>query len=217
MRLRRRADWRPPVTNWQLLATAVTGELAASGELTDPVWQRAFTEIPRHVFVPDRSPAEAYSPSSLVTQWRATDELGNKRPPPQPAHRRRSLSCLNGSPCRITTGFWRSAPEPATTQHYCATGSARRTFTPPTSIPRWSTTLDLCSTASVTVPPWSPPMATTGSPTAHLTIVSWPPARSPTSRPSGYGNSPMVAVSSRPSPATRPSPSSFWTRQRQMR
>ncbi len=68
------------MTNWQPLATAMTGKLIATGELTDPVWQRAFTETPRHVFVPDHSPADAYSPSSLITQWRSADELGNKRP-----------------------------------------------------------------------------------------------------------------------------------------
>lgn len=68
------------MTGWQPLATAMTGKLMAAGELTDPAWQRAFTETPRHVFVPDHSPADAYSLSSLVTQWRTADELGNKRP-----------------------------------------------------------------------------------------------------------------------------------------
>ncbi len=68
------------MTNWKPLVTAMTGKLMGTGELTDPAWQRAFTETPRHVFVPDHSPVEAYSPSSLITQWRTADELGNKRP-----------------------------------------------------------------------------------------------------------------------------------------
>lgn len=68
------------MTNWKPLATAMTGKLTTAGNLTDPVWQRAFTEIPRHVFVPDHSPADAYSLNAQVTQWRSADEPGNKRP-----------------------------------------------------------------------------------------------------------------------------------------
>jgi len=68
------------VTDWQPLATAMTEKLIATGELTDPAWQRAFLDTPRHIFVPDHSLADAYSLTALVTQWRTADELGNKRP-----------------------------------------------------------------------------------------------------------------------------------------
>lgn len=68
------------MTDWQPFATAMTEKLLAMGELTDPAWQRAFTDTPRHVFVPDHDLADAYSPTAPVTQWRTADELGNKRP-----------------------------------------------------------------------------------------------------------------------------------------
>lgn len=68
------------MSSWRTLATLMTENLLASGELTDPAWQRAFHDIPRHSFVPDHSLEDAYSPSSLVTQWRAADEHGNMRP-----------------------------------------------------------------------------------------------------------------------------------------
>ncbi len=68
------------MTDWQPLATAMTEKLLATGELTDPAWQRAFTDTPRHVFVPDHGLADAYSVTALVTQWRTADGLGNKRP-----------------------------------------------------------------------------------------------------------------------------------------
>ncbi|MGH4009871.1 MAG: methyltransferase domain-containing protein [Pseudonocardiaceae bacterium] len=67
-------------TEWRPLAAAMTEKLVATGELIDPAWQRAFTDTPRHVFVPDHSLADAYSQTALVTQWRTADELGNKRP-----------------------------------------------------------------------------------------------------------------------------------------
>ncbi len=67
-------------TDWRQLAAAMTDKLIATGELIDPVWQRAFTDIPRHVFVPDHSLTDAYSLTALVTQQRPADELGNKRP-----------------------------------------------------------------------------------------------------------------------------------------
>lgn len=68
------------MTDWRRLAGALTEELVSTGELTDPAWQRAFTDTPRHVFVPDRSLTEAYAMDALVTQWRTADEHGNKRP-----------------------------------------------------------------------------------------------------------------------------------------
>ncbi|MGH3711457.1 MAG: protein-L-isoaspartate O-methyltransferase family protein [Pseudonocardiaceae bacterium] len=68
------------MTSWQPLATAMTERLIATGELTDPAWERAFANTPRHVFVPDHSLADAYSPNPLITQWRTADKLGNKRP-----------------------------------------------------------------------------------------------------------------------------------------
>ncbi|MGH3622784.1 MAG: methyltransferase domain-containing protein [Sciscionella sp.] len=68
------------MTDWQPLAAAMTERLVSKGELTAPEWQRAFTETPRHAFVPDHSLADAYSKESLITQWRTTDGLGNKRP-----------------------------------------------------------------------------------------------------------------------------------------
>jgi protein-L-isoaspartate(D-aspartate) O-methyltransferase len=68
------------VSNWRPLATAMTEKLVATGELTDPAWQRAFLDTPRHVFVPDHSLADAYSQDALVTQWRAAGEMGNQRP-----------------------------------------------------------------------------------------------------------------------------------------
>ena len=67
-------------TDWQPLAAMMTETLTITGELTDAAWQRAFTETPRHVFVPDHDPTDAYSLTALVTQWRAADKLGNKRP-----------------------------------------------------------------------------------------------------------------------------------------
>lgn len=68
------------MTDWQPLAVAMTEKLLATGELTDPAWQRAFTDTPRHVFVPDHSLPDAYSLTALVTQWRTADEWGNQRP-----------------------------------------------------------------------------------------------------------------------------------------
>ncbi|MFN2497439.1 MAG: methyltransferase domain-containing protein [Pseudonocardiaceae bacterium] len=68
------------MTAWQALVAAMSQKLAATGELTDPAWQRAFTDTPRHVFVPDHSLADAYSLTSLITQWRAADGPGTKRP-----------------------------------------------------------------------------------------------------------------------------------------
>ncbi|MGH3887561.1 MAG: methyltransferase domain-containing protein [Pseudonocardiaceae bacterium] len=68
------------MTNWQPLATAMTEKLIATGELTDPAWQQAFTDTPRHLFVPDHNLTDAYSPAALITQWRTADDLGNKRP-----------------------------------------------------------------------------------------------------------------------------------------
>jgi protein-L-isoaspartate(D-aspartate) O-methyltransferase len=68
------------MTDWQPLATAMAERLVATGELTDPAWQRAFLHTPRHIFVPDHSLADAYSQDALVTQWRAADERGNQRP-----------------------------------------------------------------------------------------------------------------------------------------
>lgn len=68
------------MTGWRPLATAMTGELVAAGDLTDPAWRLAFTETPRHVFVPDHSQTDAYSLTALVAQWRTADEHGNKRP-----------------------------------------------------------------------------------------------------------------------------------------
>ncbi|HSL08469.1 MAG TPA: methyltransferase domain-containing protein [Pseudonocardiaceae bacterium] len=68
------------MTDWQPLATAMAKKLIATGELTNPAWQQAFSEIPRHIFVPDHSLTDAYSLRALVTQWRTADELGNKRP-----------------------------------------------------------------------------------------------------------------------------------------
>lgn len=65
---------------WQALATVMTENLVATEDLTDPAWQRAFTDTPRHVFVPEYSPADAYTLTALTTQWRTADSLGNKRP-----------------------------------------------------------------------------------------------------------------------------------------
>ncbi|MGH3720962.1 MAG: methyltransferase domain-containing protein [Pseudonocardiaceae bacterium] len=58
----------------------MTETLVATGKLTDPAWQRAFLDTPRHVFVPDHNLADAYSQDALVTQWRTADEMGNQRP-----------------------------------------------------------------------------------------------------------------------------------------
>ncbi|MGH3823681.1 MAG: methyltransferase domain-containing protein [Pseudonocardiaceae bacterium] len=68
------------MTDWQPLAISMTEKLVATGKLSDPAWQRAFIEIPRHLFVPDYNLVEAYSPTSLITQWRTADKLENKRP-----------------------------------------------------------------------------------------------------------------------------------------
>lgn len=58
------------MTDWQPLATAMIEKLTAAGELTDPAWQQAFIDTPRHVFVPDYDLSDTYSPAVLVTQWR---------------------------------------------------------------------------------------------------------------------------------------------------
>lgn len=58
----------------------MTEHLISEGDLADPKWRRAFTETPRHIFVPDYSVASAYSPMALVTQSRMADEFGNERP-----------------------------------------------------------------------------------------------------------------------------------------
>lgn len=68
------------MTSWRALAAAMSQELVSQGTLTDPAWCHAFTETPRHVFVPDWSREDAYSQQSLVTQWRSADSMGNKRP-----------------------------------------------------------------------------------------------------------------------------------------
>ena len=39
-----------------------------------------FLDTPRHVFVPGHPLAEAYAQDVIVTQWRAADDLGSKRP-----------------------------------------------------------------------------------------------------------------------------------------
>ena len=49
------------MTDRRPLATAMTEKLIVTGELTDPAWQRAFTDTPRRVFVPDHSLANVYS------------------------------------------------------------------------------------------------------------------------------------------------------------
>lgn len=68
------------MTDWRPLTAAMTNELITTGDLTDPAWQRAFTDTPRHVFVPDHSLTAAYSLTALVTQWRTADGSGNRRP-----------------------------------------------------------------------------------------------------------------------------------------
>jgi protein-L-isoaspartate(D-aspartate) O-methyltransferase len=77
---RRRVERGQPVTDWRSLAAAMTDDLLAAGDLTDSAWQRAFTDTPRHAFVPDHSLTDAYSLTALVTQWRTADSCGNKRP-----------------------------------------------------------------------------------------------------------------------------------------
>lgn len=68
------------MTGWRRLAGTMIDELVRTGALTDPVWRRALTETPRHVFVPDHSLVDAYAMTALVTQWRSADEHGNQRP-----------------------------------------------------------------------------------------------------------------------------------------
>ncbi|HEU0086144.1 MAG TPA: methyltransferase domain-containing protein [Pseudonocardiaceae bacterium] len=74
---------------WEQRAAALTAELITAGVLPDPAWARAFTEVPRHVFVPrvladDRTtviPAGApgwldlvYSDEALLTQATTTGQ-----------------------------------------------------------------------------------------------------------------------------------------------
>ncbi|MGH3938985.1 MAG: methyltransferase domain-containing protein [Pseudonocardiaceae bacterium] len=88
---------------WEPLAAALAATLVASGELRDPVWRRAFEEVPRHLFVPrfldfdengergiDSAAPEqhrqwlerVYSDTTLITQLRASgaDGHGARRP-----------------------------------------------------------------------------------------------------------------------------------------
>ncbi len=89
-------DWRP-------LADALAAQLAATGELRDQAWRRAFEQIPRHHFVPrfldlegngelpvdgtaverhDQWLRRVYSDTNLITHLRASspDGGGTRRP-----------------------------------------------------------------------------------------------------------------------------------------
>ncbi len=89
--------------DWQPLAGALAATLEADGGLREPAWRRAFTEIPRHLFVPrfleqvngaervidgadpaerDRWLKQVYSDMNLITQVKASDAdgRGGRRP-----------------------------------------------------------------------------------------------------------------------------------------
>jgi protein-L-isoaspartate O-methyltransferase len=52
---------------WQALAKQLAEAIAATGELTDSTWRRAFDETPRHVFVPRYWALDEYNrPMQLI-------------------------------------------------------------------------------------------------------------------------------------------------------
>lgn len=82
---------------WEPLAAALASTLVAGGELHDPAWQKAFAQIPRHLFVPhfldvddggervldgadstqrDRWLERVYSDTNLITQLRPSSMEG---------------------------------------------------------------------------------------------------------------------------------------------
>lgn len=88
--------------DWQPLAGALAAGLEAAGVLDEPVWQQAFAETPRHLFVPcfleqcggaeravdgtdetlhDRWLAQVYSDTNLITQVRVSGPDGGGRRP----------------------------------------------------------------------------------------------------------------------------------------
>lgn len=90
------------VLDWQPLAGALATTLETAGVLREPVWRQAFTETPRHLFVPcfleqrcgaervvdgtdatlrDRWLAQVYSDTNLITQVRVSGPEGKGRRP----------------------------------------------------------------------------------------------------------------------------------------
>jgi protein-L-isoaspartate(D-aspartate) O-methyltransferase len=61
-------DWRP-------VAAALAAQLTADGDLS-PDWREAFERVPRHVFLPGCSLAEAYVNDAVVVQQRSARIVG---------------------------------------------------------------------------------------------------------------------------------------------
>lgn len=71
------------MTGWKTRAAALVDQLAAAGELVDPAWQATMRDVPRHLFLPGHSLADAYADEAVVTQYRsATDLCGGDVPLP---------------------------------------------------------------------------------------------------------------------------------------
>jgi protein-L-isoaspartate(D-aspartate) O-methyltransferase len=65
--------------DWHDAARQLANRLSASGELNDPAWRTAFTDTPRHMFVPGFSLDEAYADQALVTQQHTAAVTGGDR------------------------------------------------------------------------------------------------------------------------------------------
>ena len=63
------------MNDWQPVAAALAVQLTADGDLTSD-WREAFERVPRHVFLPGRSLAEAYANEAVVVQQRPAGIVG---------------------------------------------------------------------------------------------------------------------------------------------
>jgi len=66
--------------DWHDEAQVLAAQLAAAGDLTDPAWREAFEQVPRHVFVPQFTIAEAYTDQALITQQRTAPVTAGEGP-----------------------------------------------------------------------------------------------------------------------------------------
>jgi protein-L-isoaspartate(D-aspartate) O-methyltransferase len=51
------------------LRAAMVADLVAGGRIVSPAVQRAFRTVPRHLFLPDLPPAQAYQDEAVATKW----------------------------------------------------------------------------------------------------------------------------------------------------
>lgn len=192
------------MTDWRSLAATMSAGLTTTGELSDPAWQRAFTQTPRHMFVPDCGLDDAYRQTALVTQWRTADDHGNKRPTSSASSPAAVAVMLE----RLAVADHHRVLEIGTGTGYNAALLCHRLG----SSNVWSIDLDSTLVADARTAlaklGYQPRLITGdgygGVPMVLPSTVFSRPVRSPMYRPHGSANSPRMAVSSPPSPGTRP-------------